>query len=101
MKVLLSARVEADLANQLEYGTEQFGKAIAQRCFDRVDEFIFTFLSDYPRAGRYLEELDIYETWIARTPFVIFYRVDDEAQTITVLALFHHSQDRSAFDPKD
>ena len=43
----------------------------------------------------------IYETWIAKTPFVIFYRVNTEAETITVLALFHHAQDRAALDPGD
>jgi len=32
---------------------------------------------------------------------VIFYRVDAQVDTITVLALFHHAQDRAAFDPED
>lgn len=43
----------------------------------------------------------MYESWIARTPFVVIYRVDDEAEVITVLALFHHAQDRAEFDRGD
>jgi plasmid stabilization system protein ParE len=54
-----------------------------------------------PHAGKYLDDRGIYETWITRTPFVVFYRVDIEADTITVLALFHHAQDRAAFDPDE
>ena len=58
-------------------------------------------LPDYPYAGKYLEEHGIYETWIGKTPFVIFYRVDAQVDIITVLALFHHAQERAAFDPED
>jgi plasmid stabilization system protein ParE len=101
MKVVLSARVEADIASQLEYGINHFGRAVAERTFARVDTFLFHLLPDHPYAGKYLEERGIYETWIARTPFVIFYRVNNEADTITVLALFHHAQDRAAFDTED
>ena len=101
MKVVLSARVEADVARQLEYSIEHFGPAVAQRTFDRLDKFVFRFLPDFPRAGRYLENLDLYEAWIAKTPFVIFYRVDRDGDTIAVVALFHHAQDRTAFDPDE
>jgi len=30
-----------------------------------------------------------------------FLSVDAQADIITVLALFHHAQDRAAFDPED
>jgi len=99
MKVVLSARVEADMAGQLQYGIDRFGQIVAERTFARVDTFLFQFLPAHPYAGKYLDDLGIYETWIAKTPFVIFYRVNTEIDAITVLALFHHAQDRTAFDP--
>jgi plasmid stabilization system protein ParE len=101
MKVVLSARVAAEIASQLEYGLEHFGSAVAERTFARLDAFLFQFLPDYPYAGKYLEAHGIYETWVSKTPFVTFYRVDAQSDTITVLALFHHAQDRAAFDPED
>jgi plasmid stabilization system protein ParE len=99
MKVVLSARVEADMAGQLQYGIDRFGRIVAERTFARVDTFLFQFLPAHPYAGKYLDDRGIYETWIAKTPFVIFYRVNTETDTITVLALIHHAQDRTAFDP--
>ena len=74
---------------------------MAQRTFARVDNFLFQFLARHPYAGRYIEDRDIYESWIAKTPFVVVYRVSAESDTIVVLALFHHAQDRAAFDPDD
>ena len=101
MKVVLSARVEADIARQLQYGIDHYGAAVAERTFARVDTFLFTFLPAHPFSGKSVPDLDFYEVWIARTPFVIFYRVDTATSTITVLALFHHAQNRAAFDPQD
>ena len=42
MKVVLSARVEADIARQLQYGIDHFGRAVAERTFTRVDRYLFT-----------------------------------------------------------
>ena len=68
MKVVLSARVEADIAQQLQYGTDHFGTAVAERTFARLDTFLFKFLADYPFAGRRIDEGEVYEAWIVRTP---------------------------------
>jgi len=100
MKVVLSSRVEADIADQLQYGIDHFGRVVAERTFARVDTFLFQFLPAHPHTGKYLEDHGIYEIWIAKTPFVIFYRVNTETDTIAVLALVHHAQDRAAFDPE-
>ena len=40
MKVVLSARIEADIANQLQYGIDRFGQLVAERTFARVDTFL-------------------------------------------------------------
>ena len=101
MKIVFSARVEADIACQLQYGIDHFGTVVAARTFARLDSFLFKFLADYPFAGRRIDEGGVYEAWIARTLFVVFYKVEPAIGTITVLALFHHAQDRAAFDPSD
>jgi plasmid stabilization system protein ParE len=49
MKVLLSERVEADIAHQFEYGVKRFGQAVAERTFGRVDTYLFKFLKAHPR----------------------------------------------------
>lgn len=37
MRVVLSARVETDIASQLEFGLKHFGPAVAERTFARLD----------------------------------------------------------------
>jgi plasmid stabilization system protein ParE len=99
MNVVLSARVEADIARQLQYGIDHFGRAVAERTFARGDSFLFSYLANRPDAGRYLADRDLFEAGITKTPFVIFYRVDADARTLTVVGFFYRSQDRSVFDP--
>jgi hypothetical protein len=41
MKVVLSARVEGDIAGQLQYGIDHFGQVVAERAFARVDTLSF------------------------------------------------------------
>ena len=101
MKVVLSARVEADIARQLQYGIDHFGRAVAERTFTRVDRYLFTYLAGRPDAGRYLAGRDLSEASVSKTPFVIMYRVDTRTDTLTVVGFFYHSQDRSTFDPDE
>ena len=101
MKVVLSARVEADIARQLEFSIERFGEPAAERIFMRVDTFLHKFLPAHPRTGKWIAEAALYESWIARTPFVAMYRIEPDELTITVVAMFHHAQDRSAFTPNE
>jgi plasmid stabilization system protein ParE len=42
----------------------------------------------------------IYEIWIPRTRYIVFYRVEGE-ETLRILALFHSSQERSTFTAED
>lgn len=101
MRVVLSARVEADIARQLQYGIDHYGAAVAEKTFARVDTYLTRFLPTYPFTGKLVADRDLYETWIAKTPFIIFYRIDTENAVITVLALFHHAQDRASFDQEE
>ena len=99
MKVVITPRAEADIANQHEWGRQRFGEVVADRTFDRLRGFIETSLADHPRTGKRLSVADLYEAWVPRTPFVVFYRVDIAADTVWVVAVFHHAQQRSDFDP--
>lgn len=35
------------------------------------------------------------------TPFIVFFRLDETADVLIVLALFHQAQDRTRFAPDD
>lgn len=96
MKVRLSARVEAEIARHFDYGVDHYGQLAAERTFQRLDRFITRTLAEFPRIGTIRSGTGLHETWVPRTPFVLIYRVDETADSLTVLALFHHAQDRSA-----
>jgi plasmid stabilization system protein ParE len=99
MRVIVTPRAETDIDHHYEWGVARFGDNVAKATFGRVRRFIELSLEAHPRAGKHLPDRNLYEAWIPRTPFVIFYRLDEAAETVWVLALFHTSQDRSDFDP--
>ena len=102
MKVVLSARVEDDLRRQIAYSKEKFGERVAAQTLRRVRALFFVRLISKPPPGKKVKSLVLREAWIRRTPFVIFYRIDNKRKEITILALFHHAQDRSSFtSPQD
>ena len=100
MRVVPCERVEAGIAGQLETGIQTFGGAVSRRTYDRIDAFLFRFLPEPVDFGRYLPAVGIYEAWRPRTPLVMLYRVDEATSATTILALLHHSQDRSTFEPE-
>ena len=99
MRVIVTPRAEADIDHHYQWGVGRFGANTANATFARVRQFIEVSLESHPRAGKLLPHPNLYESWIPRTPFVVFYRIDDDADTVWVLALFHTAQDRSDFDP--
>ena len=101
MKVVLSSRVEAELVRHFESGVARFGHRVAERTFNRIRTFLFVTLPENPMIGRYLADRNIFKHTIARTPFVVFYRVDNDADQIIVIAIFYGSQDRREFDVDD
>jgi plasmid stabilization system protein ParE len=96
MRVVLSERVERELERHFAYGVEKFGNLVAERTFRRVRRFLFESLAAYPRIAVYRAGHDIFEAIVPRTPFVVLYRIDDASATLTVVAFFHHAQDRDA-----
>jgi plasmid stabilization system protein ParE len=94
MRVVLSGRAEFELEHHLEYGVEKFGRRVAEQTFGRVRRFFQESLAAFPRLGVYRAKWELYEVVIPRTPFVAIYRIDEAADTLTVVALFHYAQDR-------
>ncbi len=97
MKIRLSRRVEAELALHFEFGVARFGTATAGRTFERIRNAIFSTLPMQPRIGKHLSDRNVFKYVIAGTPFVLFYRIDSRADDLSVVAIFHGSQDRREF----
>jgi len=79
MKVVLSACVQDDIAERLQYSINRFGHGTTAKTFARVDNFFHKHLADYPYTGRRVGNGTIFESWISSTPFVVMYRIDDDA----------------------
>lgn len=99
MRVVYSPTARRQIRSQLAYLIAQGAIAAATRARRRVLGHIRTFLAVYPKTGKFIEEKGVYEAWIPHTRYVVFYRVTGD--TLRILALFHTSQDRSGFDPRE
>lgn len=100
MKIIYTGTAKTHIASQIAFLVEQGAYRPARRLHARITSYVRDIIARYPRAGRYIHEHDIYECWIPRTRFVVMYRLDMSRKTLTVLAVFHTSQDRSAFEPQ-
>lgn len=99
MRIVYTATARRHIASQIGYLVQQGAARTAKRLRARITSFIRDFLARHPKAGRYIGERGIYESWIPRTPYVVMYRLDADGDSLAVLALFHTSQDRSQFKP--
>jgi plasmid stabilization system protein ParE len=92
MKVVLSPeateRLEAQFACLRDVGAAGAG----ERLYARVLSFLLNHLARFPRAGRHLEDRDLWEMWIPSTRLVLWYRI--EADRIGIATVWHASQDR-------
>jgi hypothetical protein len=76
MRIILSRRVEAELADHFAFGVARHGSRVAERTFQRVRKFLFQSLPAHPQFSFYRADRGVYERFIPRTPFVVFYRVN-------------------------
>ncbi|MEQ1717477.1 MAG: type II toxin-antitoxin system RelE/ParE family toxin [Hyphomicrobium sp.] len=94
MTVILTPGVEEDIRDQLAWGIEHFGLETTLQTLERITQFIEIYLPLFPDGtGTYLRDIDAFEAPIPRTPFILFYRHEPN-DTLRVLALFHHAQER-------
>ena len=93
MKVVYTQTARRHIDAQLTYLIDKGAAAPARRLRQRITSFVTDFLARHPRACRYIDERDIFETWIPRTPYVILYRVDEHSKTVTVLLVTEGHRD--------
>jgi plasmid stabilization system protein ParE len=96
MKVVFTDNAREDLQRRMIYTTEHFGTRTAEKLFRRIDSFIHQTLAHFPRPGC-PHYSGVLETWVPKTPFFVIYRTDVDADVLTILAVFHHAQDRTTF----
>lgn len=98
MKVVFSRRVENELAALFERGIAMFGHGVAERTYHRLRRALIVSLAERPRLGVFLPKRQVFRLVVAHTPFVAYYRFDERAKTITILAIFHRGQKRREFE---
>ncbi len=98
MRVLFTETAAGQLEAQIAYIASEGSLDAALRIKERVLSFIYGFLTAYPKASRFVEEMAVYEAVIPRTNYVLFYRIE-EPDTLRILALFHGRQERTGFTP--
>lgn len=100
MTVVFAARANAQIDAHLAYGVDRFGPLVAARAIARLRRFLHETVAMYPQSGAWNAGFQAFESWVPRTPFVVIYRVDPSSDTLIVLAVFHHAQDRQHWSPE-
>lgn len=92
--VRLSAMAEDDLLNAWLYVADESVSA-ADRLLWRIKEEADTLLLQ-PRMGRSRDELAPgLRSWPTRTPYIMFYFIDEEG--IVIVRVLHHARDIQSF----
>ena len=101
MKVIIGPTAQRQIDHQLQFSVEKFGLQTAEKNFGRVEFYFAATLANFPRTGRRLSQPNLYESMIARTPFVVIYRIEPEHDTVRVLGFYHYAQDRDGTGDND
>ena len=97
MKIIYAPTAVRQIESQIAYLMDHHAAGAADRASRRITSFVADFLVRYPKSGRFIPEMKIYEMWIPRTKYVLLYRIEDN-DLLRILALFHAAQDRSEFE---
>jgi plasmid stabilization system protein ParE len=92
VNIVVAPRARRDLARQFDYLIEHDAASAARRLEQRLSNFVEHTLGAHPRAGIYLAHRDLWETWVPRTRFVVWYRFTDTE--LQIVRVWHTSQDR-------
>ena len=90
VKVVWRASARADLRRHLDYTRQrspQGAKRIRRRILKRIGDLL-----DFPDSGSTGRAQDVRELVVTQTPYIVVFQ--REAQLITILAIFHHAQER-------
>lgn len=96
MKVRYRQRALADIENIYDYLKERSPRAateVVARIRSAADR-----LGQWPRMGHLGRVAATCEWVVVSTPYVIVYEVDDAADEVAIIAVFHGAQDRDNVD---
>lgn len=91
MKVVWRSQAQADFVGQITY--VQADNPSAALRMKMAVELGVANLEYFPRMGRLVQHAEIRELIVPSTPYLVVYQVG--ASEVTILRLFHASQDRS------
>ena len=92
MKVRYRQRALADIENIYDYLNERSPRAateIVARIRAAADR-----LGQWPRMGHLGRAASTYEWVVVGSPYIIVYEIDDAADELAIIAVFHGAQDR-------
>ena len=99
MRVVFGEAARADLDERVAVSIQEFEIATTAVTFERLNAHIEFVIANHPRTGRYNRNGDYWEAWVPRAPFIVIYRFNESVAQLTVVAIFHHAQDRSKYKP--
>jgi plasmid stabilization system protein ParE len=67
---------------QIDYLIARHAERAAKTLSTRVDQFLNRTLCNYPATGKFLENQNLWESWIPGTRLVLWYQFDDDVLTI-------------------
>jgi plasmid stabilization system protein ParE len=91
MKLVLHADAGKDLDALIDYIAHRAGLKVADKQLVRAFDALQA-IEQFPRASRYDAELNVYEAWLPRTRFIVFYRLFPKQNMIVVLAVIDHAR---------
>lgn len=92
MKVKLHPTAVADIESifaRIETDSPRAAATVVDRILESIDR-----LGELPRIGRRGREPGTREWVIPRLPYIVVYEIDDAADALWVLAVFHGAEDR-------
>lgn len=98
-RIKRSATVTEEFQTLLAQGVPKFGYRLVAQKRDLVEEFVKSFLVDFPGGGGMDEDIGLHTYHVARTPSVLAYDFDDTELRLHLI--FYEHADRTQIDPKN
>lgn len=88
----MTPEAERTLGSQLDYLVARGANRAATHLAARIERFVSSTLSAFPRTGRYIPERELWESWIPGTRIVAWYVFTDVE--LVVITFWHSARDR-------
>ena len=96
-RIKRSATFVAEFQALLAQGLPKFGLRVVAQKRDLVEDFVRTFLIEFPGIGTIDPDIGLHTYGVRHTPFVLAYDFDDAE--LRLHTIFHESADRARIDP--